>query len=57
MEIDYLQVATLDVDAIMSTKVVEPEASLNIVKEKHRPEMDIQAAKDMHEGCAHPCYG
>jgi hypothetical protein len=56
VEIDYLQVATLDVDAIMSHKVVEPEASLNIVKEKHKPEMDVQAVQDMHDGCAQANY-
>jgi hypothetical protein len=50
VEIDYVQVATLDVDAIVSGKVAEPEKSLNIVKEKHAAAVDINLAKEMHEG-------
>ena len=50
VDIDYLQVSQLDMDAILDPTVVDPEKSLDTLPEQHKPDIDMEAVKETHGG-------
>uniref|UniRef100_A0A5S6R562 MHD domain-containing protein n=1 Tax=Trichuris muris TaxID=70415 RepID=A0A5S6R562_TRIMR len=50
VEIDYVQSSELEIDAIADPTVVNPEASLDKEVPVHKPDIDYNVAKQLHEG-------
>ena len=50
VEIDYVQCADLDVDAIFDPTVLNPEASQEVVQELHKPAFNPDEINEAHGG-------
>ncbi|CDW56546.1 protein UNC 41, b [Trichuris trichiura] len=50
VEIDYVQTSELQIDAITDPTIVNPEATLEKEVTVHKPEIDTNVAKELHEG-------
>ncbi|KRZ91409.1 putative stoned B-like protein, partial [Trichinella sp. T8] len=50
VDIDYVETTELDMDAVVDPTVVEPEKSLQNAPTTHKPDIDADVAKEVHEG-------
>ncbi|KRY69392.1 putative stoned B-like protein [Trichinella pseudospiralis] len=50
VDIDYVETTELDMDAVVDPTVVEPEKSLQKAPATHKPDIDADVAKEVHEG-------
>ncbi|KRZ09781.1 putative stoned B-like protein [Trichinella zimbabwensis] len=50
VDIDYVETTELDMDAVVDPTVVEPEKSLQKAPAAHKPDIDADVAKEVHEG-------
>jgi len=50
LEIDYVQCADLDMEAVMDTTNTNPEKCLDTLPDAHKPAIDTDAVKEAHTG-------